>query len=90
MESWRLHALRVPLDHSSDDLRLAICKRLRLPPAALLSHRIVKQSVDARQRGNIVVVYALDLELRLDPTSLARFQRRFAKDPHLRPTPDHT
>jgi uncharacterized FAD-dependent dehydrogenase len=90
MGSWRLHSFRLPLDHSSDDLAAAICKRLRLPPSALHSHRIVKQSVDARQHDRIQIVYALDVDLQLDGKALARFRRRVANDPHLRPTPDHT
>ncbi|MFN7677362.1 MAG: NAD(P)/FAD-dependent oxidoreductase, partial [Cyanobacteriota bacterium] len=90
MGSWRLQALRLPLDHSNDDLAAAICHRLRIPPSALLAHRIVKQSVDARQRDRIVMVYSLDVDLRLEGAGLARFQRRVANDPQLRPTPDHT
>jgi uncharacterized FAD-dependent dehydrogenase len=90
MERWRLYALRMPLDHSREDLERAICKKLLLPASALLSHQIVKQSVDARRQEGIVLVYALDLELRLNATELARFRRRFAKATHLRPSPDHT
>lgn len=90
MVSWRLYALRMPLDHSREDLERAIRKTLALPASALLSHRIVKQSVDARRRGEIALVYALDLELRLDASGLARLRRRFANSPRLRPTPDHT
>jgi uncharacterized FAD-dependent dehydrogenase len=90
MERWRLFALRMPLEHSQEDLERAICKKLQLPTTALRSHRIVKRSVDARQRGAIALVYALDLELELNPASLARLRRRFAKGTQLRPTPDDT
>ncbi|MFN9545537.1 MAG: NAD(P)/FAD-dependent oxidoreductase [Cyanobacteriota bacterium] len=80
----------MPLDHSREELERAICHRLRLPPLALRGHRIVKQSVDARRRGEIMLVYALDLELELNAAELARFRRRCANDSRLRPTPDHT
>jgi uncharacterized FAD-dependent dehydrogenase len=90
MERWRLFALRMPLEHSQDDLERAICKKLQLPPSALRSHRIVKRSVDARQREAIALVYALDLELELTAASQARLRRRFAKGTQLRPTPDDT
>ena len=56
----------------------------------LRAHRIVKQSVDARRRGEITLVYALDLELELNSSDLARLRRRFANSSQLRPTPDHT
>jgi uncharacterized FAD-dependent dehydrogenase len=50
----------------------------------------VKQSVDARQRGEISLVYALDLDLELNSVDLARLRRRFANSSQLRPSPDHT
>jgi len=46
--------------------------------------------VDARRRGEIALVYALDLELELNSADLARLRRRFANSSQLRPTPDHT
>ena len=90
IERWRLFSLKLPLDHSPEDLERAIGQKLRLPPGALRSHRIVKQSVDARRRGEISLVYALDLELELNGADLARLRRRFANSSQLRPTPDHT
>ena len=84
----RLSELKLPLDHSEADLEAAICRRLRIPTAALRSHRLVKRSVDARRRGAIALVYSLDLDLDLDPAGRRRLERRFADDPHLRPTPD--
>ncbi|MEB3318691.1 MAG: FAD-dependent oxidoreductase [Cyanobacteriota bacterium] len=90
MERWRLFSLKLPLDHSVADLERAIGQKLRLPPGALRAHRIVKQSVDARRRGEISLVYALDLELELGNADLTRLRRRFANSSQLRPTPDHT
>ena len=84
----RLSELKLPLDHSEEDLRAAICRRLRIPAEALRGHRLVKRSVDARRRGAIALVYSLDLDLELDRAARQRLERRFAGDPHLRPTPD--
>ncbi len=84
----RLSELKLPLDHSEADLREAIARRLRLPPAAVRAHRLVKRSVDARRRGAIRLVYSLDLDLDLDGAARQRLLRRFAGDPHLRPAPD--
>jgi uncharacterized FAD-dependent dehydrogenase len=86
----RLSELKLPLDHSEEDLREAIARRLRLPPAVVRSHRLVKRSVDARRHGAIRLVYSLDLDLELDGAARRRLLRRFAGDPHLRPTPDET
>ena len=84
----RLTELKLPLDHSEDDLISAIAHRLRLPPAAVRAHRLVKRSVDARRHGAIRLVYSLDLDLNLDAAARRRLLRRFAGDPHLRPVPD--
>jgi uncharacterized FAD-dependent dehydrogenase len=90
MARWRLHGLRMPLEHSPADLVQAICSKLRVPAAALHSHRIVKQSVDARRRGEIALVYGLDLELQLDAKQRGRLLRLSANSRHLRPTPDES
>ncbi|MFN9644147.1 MAG: NAD(P)/FAD-dependent oxidoreductase [Cyanobacteriota bacterium] len=90
MERWRLFSLKLPLDHSSEDLSRAICRKLGIPSAALRSHQIVKQSVDARRTEAISLVYALDLELALTSAQGGRLRRRFANSSQLRPTPDHT
>ena len=84
----RLSELKLPLDHGEDDLAAAICRRLALPREVLLSHRLVRRSVDARRRNAIALVYSVDLELDLDPASQRRLLRRFKGDPHLRPVQD--
>lgn len=89
-EQWRLHALRLPLEHTPADLEGAICQRLRLPPTTLIAHRIVKQSLDARRKGDITRVYALDLTLRLEASQHQRLRQRMANDSRLRPTPDES
>lgn len=88
MERWRLHGLQLPLDHSQADLERAICAKLHLPERVLLCHRLVKQSIDARRKGDIQLVYAIDLELALDGRQKQQLLRRFANSPQLRPTPD--
>jgi uncharacterized FAD-dependent dehydrogenase len=84
----RLSELKLPLDHSDADLVLAVCQRLRLSPAQLKSHRLVKRSVDARKRQAIALVYSLDLDLNLDAKAEAKLLARFAGDPHLKRSPD--
>jgi uncharacterized FAD-dependent dehydrogenase len=86
----RLSELKLPLDHSEADLEAAVCRRLRLDPHQLLGLRLVKRSVDARKPQAIALVYSLDLELALDARAEARLLKRFAGDPHLRPSPDTT
>jgi len=84
----RLSELKLPLDHSEADLVLAVCQRLRISPAQLKGHRLVKRSVDARKRQAIALVYSLDLDLKLDAKAEAKLLARFAGDPHLKRSPD--
>ncbi|MBD2421994.1 FAD-dependent oxidoreductase [Cyanobium sp. FACHB-13342] len=86
----RLSELKLPLDHSDADLKAAVCRRLRLEPQQLQGLRLVKRSVDARKPQAIALVYSLDLDLALDARAEARLLKRFAGDPHLRPSPDTT
>ena len=70
----------------SADLAPAICKRLKIDPAALLKHRVVKESVDARRKSAIQIAYSLELELQ--PELERQLLKRFKRDPHLQPASD--
>ncbi len=80
----RLTDLKLPLDHTEADLEQAILTRLKLGKAALRGYTVARRSTDARKRGAIALIYALDLELADEAAVLARF----ADDRHLAPTPD--
>jgi uncharacterized protein len=80
----RLTDLKLPLDHSEAALTAAILQRLDIEAVALTGYSIAKRSYDARKRGAIALIYALDI----DTTHEAELLRRFADDPHVLPTPD--
>jgi uncharacterized FAD-dependent dehydrogenase len=80
----RLSELRLPLEHTPEQLTEAVLQRLGLAPADLLDLRIHKRSHDARKKHALQFVYGLDLRLADEAAAL----RRFANDPQVRPTPD--
>ena len=80
----RLTDLKLPLDHPEDALTRAILKRLDIEAASLTSYTVVKRSYDARKRGAILLIYALDIETPRE----AELLRRFTDDQHIQPTPD--
>jgi uncharacterized FAD-dependent dehydrogenase len=82
----RLSELKLPLDHSDDELAAAVIQRLRLRPDELRGHRVVKRSVDARRNQAIALVYSLDLELA--PAAEKRLLAGAKADPQLRHSPD--
>ena len=80
----RLTDLKLPLEHTEDALRQAMITRLGVKPADLLGFTVFKRSYDARKRGHITLIYALDVELRDEAAVLARL----AGDAHVGPAPD--
>ena len=83
----RVSQVQLPLSYVEEDLRAAIVRRLRITEAELRAFHIAKRSLDARKRGNILLVFVVDVETTLDEeVLLARFQR----DPAICPAPDTT
>jgi hypothetical protein len=80
----RLTELKLPLDHPPEALRAAILKRLELADDALLSFSIFKRSYDARKKHALLLVYAVDVDVRNEAALL----KKFRNDRHLAPTPD--
>ena len=80
----RLTEIRLPLDHSPDELQLAILERLQIKPDALLNFTISRRGFDARKRSAIIVVYTLDVEVADEEQLLQRFEN----ERHIKPTPD--
>ncbi|TXH86852.1 MAG: NAD(P)/FAD-dependent oxidoreductase [Pseudomonas sp.] len=81
----RITELSLPLDHSADELRAAIVKRLNISDAELLNFNVFKRSYDARKKNSVILfIYIIDLEVRDEAAVLARF----ADDQHIRPAPD--
>ncbi len=80
----RLNELKLPLDHAADALRPAICQHLGITDADLLSFTIFKRSYDARKKSAILLIYAIDAEVRNETAVFARLD-----DKHrVVPTPD--
>ena len=59
----RLTNLRVSLDAASASLRPLLEKKLSLQPGELLSWRIVRRSVDARDKSDVHFVYTVDISV---------------------------
>jgi hypothetical protein len=82
----RLTDLKLPLDHSEADLTAAILRRLHLEAASMTGYTVARRGYDARKRGAITLIYALDI----DTPREADLLQRFADDAHVQPTPDNS
>ncbi len=80
----RLTEVKLPLDHPQEAIETAILKKLQIASADLLGYKIFKRSYDARKKGEITLVYILDVET----TKEKQICDRFKKDPHISVTPD--
>jgi uncharacterized FAD-dependent dehydrogenase len=56
----RLNELKLPLEHSEDDLRTAIIDRLAINADELLAFTVFKRSYDARKKSQILLIYQID------------------------------
>ncbi len=80
----RLTDLTLPLGHTPAELDAAIAERLGVVPARVERVHVVRRGNDARRRGQIKLVYALDVEVADEGEVLARL----AGDTHVRVAPD--
>ena len=82
----RLNELKLPLDHTDDDLVTAVSARLNIERAELRNFSIFKRSYDARKKSNILLSYQLDVEL--TPEAEARVLGSGFSESRVRPSPD--
>ncbi|NOY73189.1 MAG: NAD(P)/FAD-dependent oxidoreductase [Gammaproteobacteria bacterium] len=80
----RLTEIQLPFEHSTDALKKAILERLELDESALSTFMIVKRSIDARKKNNILFIYAVDICIKNENEILEKFfnnkQLRVAPD----------
>jgi uncharacterized FAD-dependent dehydrogenase len=80
----RLTEVILPLDHGDDAIPTAAAARLGCAPAEVLRWEIARRGYDARRRGDIRLVYSIDVALRDEAAVLAQLEGR----PGIAPTPD--
>jgi uncharacterized FAD-dependent dehydrogenase len=80
----RLTELKLPLDHPPEALRAAILQRLGLADDDLVGFSIFKRSYDARKKHALLMVYAVDVEVKNEAALLNKFRN----DRHVATTPD--
>ena len=71
----RLNEVKVPLDHSEDDLHAAAVERLGIELEDLLNCVVFRRSIDARKRSSIQLIYTLDVEVTDESTVFNRNEK---------------
>src|ERR1051325_3911444 len=80
----RLTDIKLPLDHPPEAIAKAATNKLGIPPQDLISCTVFRRAHDARKKAAILLIYSLDVEVKNEAAAL----KRFANDPHVKPTPD--
>ncbi|HEV2845760.1 MAG TPA: NAD(P)/FAD-dependent oxidoreductase [Thermoanaerobaculia bacterium] len=80
----RLKELRLPLEHTDEQLKAAILRELGIEPQELVGYSVFRRGFDARKRGAIDLVYHLDVET----TRESEVLRRLRGASHVTPAPD--
>lgn len=80
----RLTEIKLPLNHDENALTTAILRKLQSTPEQLHSFTVFKRGFDARKKTDIQLIYTVDIDVENEATLLANF----AKDPHVKPSPD--
>ncbi|MDR1063496.1 MAG: FAD-binding protein [Azoarcus sp.] len=81
----RITELRLPIDHSPENLRTAIVQHLAIVPQRLAGFTVFRRAYDARK--GLDFVYTIDCDL-ADAGTEAEILRRFAHDRRIGPAPD--
>lgn len=82
----RLTEVKLPLNHTDDDLPDAIVNKLTITRDELLSFTVFKRSVDARKKSNILLIYQLDVVL--TETKERDVLEKFPRQSFVKPSPD--
>ena len=59
----RINELKLPLNHTEEELSAAIVKKLAINAEELEGFSVFKRSYDARKKSNIFLIYQLDVKL---------------------------
>ena len=59
----RINNIKMPIKHNENDLKKSVMKMLGINENQLKSFEITGQAIDARNKNNIIYVYAVDIQL---------------------------
>ncbi len=86
--SIRLTEIKLPLAHTAEALRKAVCERLNIPDAELHALEIFRRGYDARKQSDIYFIYTLDVRVTDSVAVMARAKRNSKSAANINPTPD--
>lgn len=70
----RVQQIKVPLNHTAQDIIIKLAKQLHLKESQITKYKIVKQSIDARKKDMIHVVYTIDFETAAEDSIIQKYK----------------
>ncbi len=88
IDSIRVTEIKLPLDHTPEALREAVCRHLNVRDAQLSSLTVFRRGYDARKKSDIHFIYTLDVRVADHAAVLARVRKDAKTAAHVNTTPD--
>ena len=88
VDSIRVTEIKLPLDHTPEALRAAVCRRLNVRDEQLSSLTVFRRGYDARKKSDIHFIYTLDVRVADPAAVLARAKKDAKTAAHISITPD--
>jgi hypothetical protein len=80
----RLSEIRLPINHTTEILKKAICQKMGISKKQLLDFKVFKRAYDARKNSALSLIYTLDVSVKDED----RVIKYLSHDPHIKPSPD--
>ena len=83
----RISQLKLPVEHTKEQLRKKLIKTVRIREDELLDFQIRKQSLDARKKPELYYVYMIDFQVKNEKAILRRMKNKVQQ---IKAQPYHT
>ncbi|MBL3716076.1 hypothetical protein GHK52_04495 [Lactococcus garvieae] len=80
----RISQIKTSIDDPVEKVKELLLKKLKIQESDLVSYRIYKESIDARQRGEISFIYTVDVEVKNEAKLLKRKIKNVSSSPDLK------
>lgn len=59
----RIRQIKLPINHNENDLKHKLAQKLKIKEKDIKNYKINKQSIDARDKNNLLYVYEIDIDI---------------------------
>ena len=71
----------MPINHNKNELKSKIAQKLNIKPNEIINFKINKQSIDARDKNNLMYIYEIDANIKSEKHLLNKHSKDILKTP---------